>query len=195
MGVIEETHTFSPNLLNQVKWGYARYYGPTFNPNHAPAYAATTMGISGLPTGQSAGTFPIVTFAGTNAPTQWGGTTENLTAASNYTVLDNLQWTVGKHSFTFGGQVAWLLYNVANATNGGSTPITLAEAVTETAGFNKSGNYTVLPNSGLSYASFLLGETDKGSFTSLPARGVRLALPRDLALCTGQLEADTEADS
>jgi hypothetical protein len=166
VGVIEETHTFSPHLLNQVKWGYARYFGPTFTPNAASNYAATTMGISGLPTGQAAGTFPIVTFAGTDAPTNWGGTTANNTTAENYTVLDNLQWTVGKHSFTFGGQVAWLLYNVNNATGGGSTPITLKAAVTETAGLANPGSYTVASGTGLSYASFLLGQIDSGSFTN-----------------------------
>jgi hypothetical protein len=165
VAVIEETHTFSPNLLNQIKWGYARYYGPTFSPNHASAYAASAMGIKGLPDGQAAGMFPIVTFAGTAAPTQWGGTTENLTTAQNYTALDNLQWTVGKHSFTFGGQVAWLLYDVINATGGGTTPITLANAVTETAGYKTPGSYTALSGTGLSYASFLLGQIDKGSFT------------------------------
>ena len=165
VGVIEETHVFSPHLLNQAKWGYARYYGPTFLSNQQAAYSATTMGMTGLPAGQAVGSFPIVTWTGTDAPTNWGGTTANLTAAENYTALDNLQWTVGKHSFTFGGQVAWLLYNVNNATGGGSTPITLAEAVTETAGISK-GSYTAAPSTGLAYASFLLGETDKGSFTN-----------------------------
>ena len=82
--------------------------------------------------------FPIVTFAGTVAPTQWNGATENRTTAENYTFLDNLQWNIGKHSFTFGGNLAWMLYNVNNATNGGSTPITLAAAVTETAQLNNA---------------------------------------------------------
>ena len=159
---VEETHVFSPNVLNQIKWGYARYNGPTFNPDESPTYAASAMGISGLPQGQAQGMFPIVTFAGTDAPTQWNGATENLTVAENYTVLDNLQWNVGKHSFTFGGQVAWLLYNVNNAT-GGSTPITLANAVTETASLNNS--FTAVTGTGLSYASFLIGQIDKGSFT------------------------------
>jgi hypothetical protein len=165
---IEETHVFTPNLLNQVKWGYARYNGPTFNPADSPAYAATAMGMSGLPAGQAMSTFPIVTFSGSNAPTNWGGTTENKTIAANYTVLDNLQWNVGKHSFTFGGQVAWMQYNVVNATNG-STPITLANAVTETAAINASSNskpaYVATTGTGLAYASFLVGEIDKGSFT------------------------------
>jgi hypothetical protein len=170
VGVIEETHVFSPHLLNQVKWGYARYYGPTFLSNKQPAYSATTMGIGGLPTGQAQQSFPIVTYAGTDAPTNWGGTTANLTAAENYTALDNVQWTVGKHSFTFGGQVAWLLYNVNNATGGGSTPITLAAAVTETEGIQPSSNsapkYTAISSTGLAYASLLVGEVDKGSFTN-----------------------------
>ena len=165
---IEETHVFSPNLLNQLKWGYARYNGPTFNPADASAYAASTMGMSGLPAGQATTVFPIVTFTGSNSPTNWGGTTENKTVAANYTVLDNVQWNVGKHSFTFGGQVAWLQYNVVNATNG-STPITLANAITETAGINSSSNaspkYVATTGTGLAYASFLVGEIDKGSFT------------------------------
>lgn len=165
---VEETHVFSPNLLNQFKWGYARYNGPTFNPDDSALYAATAMGLSGTPSGQASSVFPIVTFSGTDAPTNWGGTTENLTLAENYTVLDNVQWNVGRHSFTFGGQTAWLEYNVVNATNG-STPITLATAVTETAGINASSNsapkYVATTGTGLSYASFLVGEIDKGSFT------------------------------
>ncbi len=47
VGVLEETHVFSPHLVNQIKWGYARYNGPTFNSNQEPNYAATTMGLSG----------------------------------------------------------------------------------------------------------------------------------------------------
>jgi hypothetical protein len=163
VGIIEETHVFTPHVVNQAKWGYARYYGPTFNPDQAATYAATTMGMSGLPVGQAQQTFPIVTFAGTDAPTNWGGTTANLTLGANFTALDNLQWTVGKHSFTFGGQVAWLQYNTISAF-GGTTPITLAAAVTETAGISK-GSYTAAASTGLSYASFLLGQIDKGSLT------------------------------
>ena len=163
VGIIEETHVFTPNLLNQVKWGYARYNGPTFNPDQSAAYAASAMGISGLPVGQAQQTFPIVTFAGTNPPTNWGGTTANVTLAENYTVLDAVQWNVGRHSFTFGGQVAWMLYNTISAT-GGTSPITLATTFTETGGISK-GSYTVASNTGLGYASFLLGQFDKGSFT------------------------------
>ena len=165
VGVIEETHIFSPHIVNQLKYGYARYNGPSFNANQVPAYAATAMGISGLPAGPAQQTFPIVSFGSPDAPTNWGATSStypNVTVAENYTLLDNLQWQKGKHTLTFGGQVAWLLYNVINAT-GGSTPVTLTEAVAETAGL-KSG--TTISGTGLAYASFLAGQNDKLGFTS-----------------------------
>ena len=168
VGIIEETHIFSPHLLNQVKWGYARYNGPTFNTDEGPNFAATAMGLSGLPKGQASDAFPAVVFAGTDAPTNWAGEPASVTVAENYTALDNVQWTFGKHSFTFGGQVAWMLYNVINDTSG-TSPITLTTAVTETSAINPSSNsapkYAATSGTGLSYASFLVGQIDKGSFT------------------------------
>jgi len=162
VGVIEETHVFTPNVVNQLKYGYARYNGPTFDADQSQAYSATAMGITGLPPGAAQGGFPFVTYAGTDAPTNWAGEGPSVTLAENYTLLDNLQWVKGKHTLTFGGQIAWLLYNVVNAT-GGSTPATLADAVTETAGIAKGAPVS---NTGLSYASFLIGQTDKLSFTN-----------------------------
>ena len=166
VGVIEETHVFSPRIINQFKYGYARYNGPTFQPNQTPTFAAATQGITGLPGGQAAGAFPIVTYTGTNAPTNWAGQVANVTIAENYTLLDNVQWNIGKHSLTFGGQIAWLLYQVLPDT-GGTSPLTIATNVTETAAFNPSTNNSIAAtaNTGYSYASFLIGEVDKGSLT------------------------------
>ena len=170
VGIIEETHIFTPHLINQLKWGYARYNGPTFNPDTAPQYAPSKFGnmsfapysnaASTAVGGQAISTFPVVPFAGANSPTGWGGTVANSTIAENYTAMDNLQWTVGKHSFTFGGQVAWLLYNTYSAT-GGTSPMVLASGVTETGGLAK-GTYTTT-GGGMAYASFLLGQIDSAS--------------------------------
>jgi hypothetical protein len=177
VGLIEETHVFTPHLINQAKWGYARYNGPTFNPDQQPAYSASKMGLANLPAGQATETFPNVTFTGTNAPTNWGGQVANVIIAENYTALDNIQWTVGKHSFTFGGQIAWMLYNSMSAT-GGTSPLILANAVSETSGLTGSSPtaFTNQPGTGLAYASFLLGQIDKGSLTdysSHPEYGAR----------------------
>ena len=162
VGIIEETHIFTPNIVNQLKYGYARYNGPTFDADQLPQYSATTMGITNLPGGAAQEAFPITTFSGTNAPTNWGGAGPNVTLAENYTLLDNLQWVKGRHTLTIGGQIAWMQYNVVNAT-GGTTPLTLANAVTETAGLNYA--FTATANTGNSYASFLIGQIDKASFT------------------------------
>ena len=53
---------------------------------------------------------------------------------------------------------------------GGSTPLTLSNAVTETAAITPSTNaapkYAATANTGAAYASFLLGQVDKTSFTT-----------------------------
>lgn len=168
VGIVEDTFVISSGIVNQFKYGYARYDGPTINANQTPAYAASAQGIAGLPQGQAQDAFPIVTFAGTNAPTNWGGTTANRTIAENYTLLDNLQWIKGKHSFTFGGQIAWMLYQSTPASSG-TTPLTIAANTPETAAINPSSNsapkYAATANTGLAYASLLLGQVDKGSLT------------------------------
>ncbi|WP_044177355.1 TonB-dependent receptor [Granulicella mallensis] len=168
VGIIEETHTFTPHLVNQFKYGYARYNGPTFDADQLPQYSASALGFTGLPSGPAQTAFPFVTFSGTNAPTGWSGSTPNGTIAQNYTLVDNIQWVAGKHTVTFGGQIAWLLYNVTPAT-GGSTPLTLAASVTETAQITASSNtspkYAAAANTGAAYASFLVGQIDKGSLT------------------------------
>jgi hypothetical protein len=172
VGVVEETHIFTPNIVNQLKYGYARYNGPTFDADQLPQYSATTMGITNLPTGPAQQAFPFVDFNGNtshcnpaavnNSPTCWAGAGPNVTLAENYTLLDNLQWVKGNHTLTIGGQIAWMQYNVVNAT-GGSTPLTLTFGPTETAALNNA--FTVVSGTGTGYASFLIGQDDRASFT------------------------------
>ncbi len=172
VGIIEETHTFSNSLLNQFKYGFARYNSPGVNADNNPAYAATAVyKYGGLPAGQAAGSFPIVTFAGTNAPTGWAGYGANSGVSNSYTLIDNLQWVKGKHTLTAGIDLAWIQYNFFPNT-GGSSPVTLATATTETAGF--SGG-TPVSSTGDSYASFLIGQIDKASLTqnTIPETGAR----------------------
>lgn len=162
VGIIEDTHIFSPHVVNQFKYGYARYDGPTINADQTSTYAASAMGLTNLPAGQAQEAFPIVSFSGTDAPTQWAGTTANRTIAENYTLLDNVQWVLGNHSLTFGGQMAWLLYQSVPASSG-TTPLTLANSPNETAALN--GGFSAKANTGLAYASFLIGQIDKASLT------------------------------
>ena len=67
------------------------------------------MGLTNTPAGEATSTFPIVNFAGTDAPSNSGGSNENTATALHCTFLHNVRWNVGRHSLTFRGQIAWLL--------------------------------------------------------------------------------------
>jgi hypothetical protein len=160
--IFEDTYAVNAHMVNQFKFGFARYYSPSFNLGVNPPWAATTLGITGVPAGQASTSFPEVTFAGTDAPTQWGGNVGGLKISNAYYVIDNYQWDFGKHLLTFGTQVAWLQYQYTLDT-GASSPLTLAAATSETAGYT-SGT-TINTGEGLAYASFLVGQIDAGSLT------------------------------
>jgi hypothetical protein len=172
VGILDETHVFTPHLINQVKYGFARYASPGTNVNYQPMYAATTYGYTGAPAGQAAGAFPITTFSGVDAPTNFAGYVANIGIGNSYELLDNVQWSVGRHSITMGGMVSWLQYNYTIDT-GGSSPVTIANAVTETAGIQS--NHSLIASTGVAYASFLLGQPDKVSLTqnSIPTTYAR----------------------
>jgi hypothetical protein len=160
--IFEDTYAVNTHMVNQFKFGFARYYSPSFNLDNAPAWAAATMGITGVPAGQASTSFPEVTFAGTDAPTQWGGDTGSKKISNAFYVIDNYQWDFGKHLLTFGAQIAWLQYQYTLDT-GGSSQLLLATNTSETAGY--SAGTTINPGTGLSYASFLVGQIDAGSLT------------------------------
>ena len=84
-----------------------------------------------------------------------------------------MQWNRGKHSFTFGGEIAWLQYNyLVNDT--GVNPLQLTFSNSLTAGY--VANTTTQNNAtGQGYASFLLGAANGATFTqsSVPETGGR----------------------
>ena len=170
---LQETYVISPKIVNQFNYGFGRYNGPTFNPNSGGTFAATALGITGLPVGQAQNAFPFTTFTGTNAPTGWAGNTANVALSNAYVMTDNLQWTLGKHAITVGAMYSWLEYQYLINT-GGTSPLTIANANTETENF-KSGT-TLDSTTGFSYASFLAGAADSQSLTdslAAPETGAR----------------------
>ncbi len=161
--IFEDTYTLNSHMVNQLKYGFARYYSPSFNLDNTSAYAASSFGITNLPVGQASTSFPEVTFAGTDAPFQWGGDVGGRKISNAYMLIDNFQWVFGKHSLTLGAEVAWLQYQYILDT-GGSSQLLAATATAETAGYTTGT--TINTATGLSYASFLVGQIDAGSFTS-----------------------------
>jgi hypothetical protein len=165
VGVIQHSFVINQNLVNQFKYGAGQYHSPDNNPTYGVnQWAATAAGITGLPAnGQAGGSFPVVKFTGQDAPAQWGPQTGYVGNTDAYTVLDNLQWVHNQHLLTFGGQVEWLSYNYLYA-DGGTTGITMNLSLNETAQVT-GGSATPVANTGLPYASFLIGAIDSGSYT------------------------------
>jgi len=134
--VLGYTHIFTPNLINQFNPG-ASWYSSLFLPNH---YA------------QVLDTFPIVLAGGSsNAPfTTVGGNDQTYPQGRKVTqwqINDNLIWTHGRHTFTFGensrrldvsdydlgeGVVPTVVYNdLAQFTHGAASTATAGFPVTQ----------------------------------------------------------------
>ena len=161
--VLEHTYIYSTNLINQLKYGFARNLALTYNPTSRPNFAASSYGIKGLPPGDAGGSFPLVSFSGTDAPTQWAGERASLQTTNTFILLDNMQWTHGKHSVTLGAQLQWMQDNEWNNTLNESSPLQLAFAVAETQNYTSTG--ALASGTGLSYASFLVGAVDSSNLT------------------------------
>jgi hypothetical protein len=174
MIVLEDSYVVTPQIVNQFKYGFTRFPQPVKAPTDfgVAAYSATTAGITGLPVGQASGNFPGTSFSSSTAfPTGQTTWTENGAADAShdvvpnaFTLVDDLQWTKGRHSMTFGIEMQWLEDNTAAQTSPSGiytqafSPISTANY----AGTNLSSTAT-----GYSYASFLIGAVNSGS-TSVP---------------------------
>jgi hypothetical protein len=149
--------TVTPNLVATVG---ADWIGYITNQNNAKM-GVTFGGVAG------SSTFPLVTFDGQNAPTNWGvnGGAFLECCSGGMTVIDNRRlgivlannwvWTRGRHTMNFGGQIRRTMQDILPCQFCSGT-------------FNFSQRTTSTPNSndpsfgsyGSSFASFLLGEAD-----------------------------------
>jgi hypothetical protein len=170
---LSDSYTIKPSLVNQLKFGFSNFGGPPVrNITQNTQYAANLQGInfSGVPSdGQAVTEFPVQIFGGSNAQTEWGGQTgltpiTNTTVTENYTVVDNLFWSKGKHNVTFGIQVQWLEFQ-SSSYDGPTSGLTLNWGTNETAQVSGSSYAT---NTGYSYASYLLGAVGSTGITLQP---------------------------
>ena len=68
---IQDTQTFTPNLINVFSYQINRYNVQQMNATTSGNWA-TKAGITGIPAGYASEDFPPVAFAGANSPTGWG---------------------------------------------------------------------------------------------------------------------------
>ena len=151
---LKHSWTLSPNLTNQVSFGFNHFFVPITNATSADKWS-TKSGIQGLPAGDAADAFLEAAFAGNNSPNGWRGTDSRDFEDNNYnyTLQDSVLFLKGKHSFKFGGQYQRTYDKVKNDDTG--TLFVANFSNNQTATF--SSGSTINANTVNSYASFLIG--------------------------------------
>ena len=166
---VEDAFTINSRMTNQLKYGFTRFPQPQVNATDGKSqYFPTAMGITNVPPGQASTEFPASTFGSTGAT----GVTKTTIAMtgfadaagsfvtqqvtpSTYALVDNFQWTKGKHTMTFGFSYQWEEINTS-APVGPTSELNLPFNNNATANFNANAN-TLNSSTGLAYASYLLG--------------------------------------
>lgn len=167
--ILEHSIVLTPHVVNQLTYGFTRFPQPVLSPTYGlTQYSAATAGITGLPAGQAADSFPGTKFSAStlfpDAITQWtefgaSDATHNV-VPNAYTLVDNFHWDKGRHSMTFGIQMQWLQDNTSSQS-GPSGIYTQTFSPNDTANF--AGNTLNSTTNGYSYASFLLGAVNSGA--------------------------------
>jgi hypothetical protein len=159
---LRHTWVARPTLVNQISFGYARFFVPITNTTIDGDWM-NKAGVTGLPHGEADMAFPRITFSGPNAPSGWRGANSPAfdEAHNTFNLQDNIQWTHNKHAFTFGVQVQRLQANEKPQTYGNTASWTFSN--TQTAGFSSTG--TLLTATSNPYASYLLGAVNSTSIT------------------------------
>ena len=172
--IVKHTWTFTPHLVNQLRYGLTRFWAPIQNlTNGDSTFSAGALGIGNLPAGLASSTAPAVSFSGgVDGSSSFSAPTAYHEAVNTYTLADDVTWTKGHHNFTFGGDFQFLEFNQSVADSP-SKPMGFTVKNTSTAGFDSKGN--IISASGLSFASYLLGAVDSTSvytqdFSTLGAR-------------------------
>ncbi len=148
-GVLANTHTFGANKVNDIRFGLSRLFNAHISPRANNVNVVRELGIN-IPS---------------DNPLYWGVPNIGITGISgvgeesdapfiNYDttiqLVDNFAWTVGTHSFKFGGEFRRVRYNQIGG-------------VVTRGRFNFDGRYTqnpLLPSDqrgGQPFADFLLG--------------------------------------
>lgn len=161
------------NEMNDYNYaaGYLLNYVKTVSPHLVATAGIAWLGkLDGQANGnqkvlfagvQDSNVFPGVSFNGQNAITSWGvnsGLLRNSDRQLGVTIVNNLMWTKGRHTFNIGGEFRRAYDDTLSCTQcGGQFNFSNAETSTPDPSDPNFGSY------GSSFASFLLGEVDSAS--------------------------------
>ena len=151
--VVDETHTFTPHLLNDLRAGYTRrsnnIAGPMLN-----STASNALGIPGIPTNAAFNNaLPLFTFTGFQQLGPPASTFAQYQTAV-WQLVDTVVFTRGRNVWKAGVDDRWYQLNTVSPPNPtGSFAFT-------TTGTDTQSTATTTTTGGNSFASFLLGQVD-----------------------------------
>jgi hypothetical protein len=137
-----ETHIFSPNIVNEFRFGWLRVSGGQKDPNAGNRFAST-FGLSGTTTNPADIGYPQVNLSGLLS-TIGTATGFNTRIDRNFEIFDNASLHHGKHDFIFGVYFFSLAFNPMFPNNARGT-------------YTFNGSYTGNP-----LADFLFGYPSQG---------------------------------
>jgi len=156
-GMGSYTHTFSPAIVNEFRFGYNWGVFNFDTPNGNDGNLAGSLGFGNVPCVPGLCGLPLVQLQGSVGASQFGSTGTSLESQNVYQILDNVTWTKGNHTFKFGAafQNVRFYYTYADSPRGNYT---------------YNGHYTMKPGSSLSsgVADFLAGQMAKAYITNAP---------------------------
>jgi hypothetical protein len=117
--VLQESHTFSANVLNAARAGYSRTHVVNVNPTTAVAGNTAPTDKTLGTAGQNAPEISINNEGLTRMPGGVGTGSYYLHTFNNYEFYDDAFWTHGAHTLKFGGGVERMQYNYEAFQNQG----------------------------------------------------------------------------
>jgi len=147
--VLDETHSFRPTLVNDLRMGYTRR-GNNITGPWMSGLPSTALGVPGIPgNGAFNNALPLFTFTGFQQVGSSAGTFAQYQTAV-WQLVDSIFYTHGRHQFKAGVDMRWYQLNTISPPNPtGSFAFT-------TTGTNQQG----VSSTGNAFASFLLGQVD-----------------------------------
>lgn len=159
---ISELHTFSPTLVNELRFGYNRINSHRLQPN-ANTDVSGQLGLLGVPFSPNFGGLPNICFVDT-ACIGSSGFLPSIEKQNSYVFNENLTWIHGRHSLKFGTEIRkeqFTIFQISaprgdmgfgpDFTDNPALPV------------NPDGSLT----GGVDFASFLLGVPDFADIASL----------------------------
>ena len=154
---ISETHTFSPNTINELRFGYNRINSHRFQLNYDQDVAAQ-LGFPGVPYGPNNGGLPSISIDDGTAGIGSSGFLPSIEKQNAYQIAEDLTKVHGRHSMKFGVELRFIEFTIFQPAASRGT-LDFASDFTDNPGAPTTG--------GEAFATFLLGVPDGGSLTNM----------------------------